>query len=79
MGTMVYSLLWGSLCTSSKHELCGWGLSSSPDVKNGVLHFPPKQGDMYSGLLGYIANPKKLETGLRTSSAGIPYTLLLKD
>ena len=39
---------------------------------------PPKQGDMYSGLLDYIANPKKLETGLRTSSAGIPYTLRLR-
>ena len=25
-----------------------------------------------------IVNPKKLETGLRTSSAGIPYTLLLR-
>ena len=23
-------------------------------------------------------NPKKLETGLRTNSAGIPYTLLLR-
>ena len=25
-----------------------------------------------------IVNPKKLETGLRTNSAGIPYTLLLR-
>ena len=25
-----------------------------------------------------IINPKKLETGLRTNSAGIPYTLLLR-
>ena len=25
-----------------------------------------------------IVNPKKLETGLRTISAGIPYTLLLR-
>ena len=28
--------------------------------------------------LGFIVNPKKLETGLRTNSAGIPYTLLLR-
>ena len=28
--------------------------------------------------LGLIVNPKKLETGLRTISAGIPYTLLLR-
>ena len=26
----------------------------------------------------FIINPKKLETGLRTNSAGIPYTLLLR-
>ena len=26
----------------------------------------------------HIVNPKKLETWLRTNSAGIPYTLLLK-
>ena len=26
----------------------------------------------------YMVNPKKLETGLRTNSAGIPYTLLLR-
>ena len=25
---------------------------------------------------GFIVNPKKLETGLRTTSAGIPYTIL---
>ena len=25
-----------------------------------------------------MANPKKLETGLKTNSAGIPYTLLLR-
>ena len=25
-----------------------------------------------------IVNPRKLETGLRTNSAGIPYTLLLR-
>ena len=25
-----------------------------------------------------IVNPKKLETGLRTNSAGIPYTVLLR-
>ena len=25
-----------------------------------------------------MVNPKKLETGLRTNSAGIPYTLLLR-
>ena len=30
------------------------------------------------GLGGFIVSPKKLETGLRTNSAGIPYTLLLR-
>ena len=30
------------------------------------------------GLLPYIVNPIKLETGLRPNSAGIPYTLLLR-
>ena len=28
--------------------------------------------------VGSIVDPKKLETGLRTISAGIPYTLLLR-
>ena len=28
--------------------------------------------------LACIVNPQKLETGLRTNSAGIPYTLLLR-
>ena len=27
---------------------------------------------------GLIVNPKKLETGLRTNSAGIPYALLFR-
>ena len=26
----------------------------------------------------FIGSPRKLETGLRTNSAGIPYTLLLR-
>ena len=29
-------------------------------------------------MVGLIANPKKLETGLRTNSAGIPFALLLR-
>ena len=29
-------------------------------------------------VLGFIVNPKKLETGLRPNSAGITYTLLLR-
>ena len=28
--------------------------------------------------VGFIVHPKKLETGLRTNRAGIPYTLLLR-
>ena len=33
---------------------------------------------LQGSLKGSIVNPKKLETGLRTNSAGIPYTLLLR-
>ena len=29
-------------------------------------------------MISYIADPKKLETGLTTISAGIPYTLFLR-
>ena len=35
------------------------------------------QGHLFSSD-ACIVNPKKLETGLRTNSAGIPYTLLLR-
>ena len=29
-------------------------------------------------IMGLIVSPKKLETGLRTTSAGIPFTLLFR-
>ena len=35
------------------------------------------QENLFCTIYPIIVNPKKLEAGLRTNSAGIPYTLLL--
>ena len=70
----LFYILWGSR-KQSKWQLKTFLVSCFAGVG---LAYPASLSRFRKQRANYIANPQKLETGFRTISAGIPYTLLIR-